>query len=1209
MDVKAILRDLQNQQITLEQAKELLATNRTLNRSTTQSAPHPTTPDADRTGPSLAPAHVNSRDIAIISMAGRFPGANDVRTFWKNLKEGRDCIVETPTTRWDYREYYSEDKGARGRISCKWGGFLDEVEYFDPLFFKISPREAELMEPQERLMLEVAWTLFEQIGYTRQSIGSKYQGNIGVFTGSMYQQYHAFEADIDKRAAIAMSSHASMANRISHFFGLNGPSVAVDTMCSSGGTAVHLACESLISGASRLAIAAAGNLSIHPYKYVALSQAGLLASSSARRSFADADGFLPSEAVAAVLLKPLADAIRDDDPIIAVIKSTAVNHKGSSDGFSVPKVDAIAELIAGNHARSNIDPATISYIECAATGAPLADAAEIDALIRVYGSHTPQQSCAIGSVKSNIGHPEAAAGICQLIKVALQLQHGHLVPTIKTEPLNPNIRLDDTPFYLQRTFEPWRMSMPTTHTSERALPRRAAITTLGAGGSNSHLILEEYCASSEAAAPTPESSLPQILIFSAKTRERLTDVIANLLAYLDDNPAPPLDRLAYTLQRGREEMPTRAALVVQDVAELPQRLRDCLDVLGSRSLKTRPSIVTYDLEMGDAHSSEVLPDDRTLEQMIDNRQLDRIAYSWTRGAQIPWERLHGEKVHHQFVQIPTYPFAKLRCWISPAAVSLAPTQATQTKLPHAPSISEISPATVSLAPTQAAQTKLPHAPGAPSIIEEQVLNEIVHLTKIDRGSLNPRTPLVDLGLNSVSRLLLASALCRRLPFLNETRDGGRLIACTTANELIACIAALQPAPPEKADGSRYSFTYPNSSFIPSENGFGQNSAVIIGAGPGGLMAALTLKNHGMNQVVLVEKRNTFSRMQMITLYQHTLPYLKLTGMLDKIVARASLIRHHDFYLNKAGRRNKYYSKAMDTGFLHDVDERMDYSKERVKDHFVGESVLAISLADLQDVLMQEVLARGVTFLSDVTATVERNGSHDSFRVRLECDDPQAGGRSSMIADPGLIVIADGTRSQNAQAAGITYADMTSPRGNESWYVYHCRTDWRESALCYEFSFDDHNLLTDCAFGLFYPQRSEFGVALYRSDELEPSQDFLREKAEFLARSQGAQFGGILWQSKRIGARFSSASHLAIGNVVITGDAAGNGSPNAGLGAVLAISAYGWALKEYCDRRSYDRDEAIAFYNDTAKEYALNWQNRSRYIWSRTMDLTNLPNTQ
>jgi 3-oxoacyl-(acyl-carrier-protein) synthase/2-polyprenyl-6-methoxyphenol hydroxylase-like FAD-dependent oxidoreductase len=1175
MTRREILRALQAHEISFDTARELLLDG--------------SSPPGARPGWTerfSAPDETGARgeEIAIVSVAGRFPGAPDVETFWENLASGRDCITEIPQSRWNYRKYYSPAKGVPGTLYCKWGGFIDEVDCFDPLFFRISPREARLIDPQERISLEVVWELLERIGYTRTSLTRRYGGKVGVFTGSMYHQYHALGTDFAIEASIAMSSHASIANRISHFFGCAGPSIALDTMCSSGGTAIHLACESILRGECSLAIAGAANLSIHPYKYIALSQSLLLASSDQIRGFGDTDGFIPGEAVAAVLLKKLDRAVEDGDPILAVIKSSAVNHKGCSDGFSAPSAAAIADVMARNHAKSGVDPATIGYIECAASGAPLADAAEFDALTGFYGvpAAAAGSNCVLGTVKGNIGHTEASAGICQLIKVALQLHHGYFVPTIKAEPLNPNIRLAGSSFRLEAQFRPWRQPIPGGLEVKPHRPRRAAIVTTGAGGSNNHLILEEYHPKLEYTDAPLASRGPQVFVFSAKTDERLTALMARMAEHIAKNPALELDSMAWTLQLGREEMNSRAAFVARDGTELKHGIEQCLAALESGGANSTRSVSLHNLGSGPSSPECVLPE--VVGRVKSDRNLAAIAEAWTRGARIDWKQLHANAetaVRQAFKILPTYPFARVRCW-------------TPAKVPEA----------------GAAPREAPRQTEAGGDVQDGIIREIAKLAGMEPAGVNPDTPLSDLGLNSVSRLVLAANLCRVVPSLDETRDGARLIACSTAAELAACIHTVGDGKPEQTSRSGYSFLYRSTTPNPAPEEFSSDSAVVIGGGPAGLMAALTLKKSGFDPVLVVEKRKRISRMHMITLYQQTLPYLKFIGVLAGVVARSSPIRHHDFYSNRCGRRTRYYSKTLKPELLEGVDEHLDYAKERAVDHFAGESVLAISLADLQDALMREALDAGVLLTADVNATVERASAADRWSVRVERNEDTGGAATrTVVLDPALIVIADGLKSQNAQRAGVEYDDTYSPRGTEYWYVFHCTTDRRQSSLCYEFSFNQQSELTDCAFGLFYPQRSEFGVALYCASADPPSAAFLREKAEFFAASQAARFDGIKWQTRRIEAHFTLANRLAFDNIVLAGDAAGTGSPNAGMGAVLGISAYPWALKEYCARVARNRQDAIAFYNDTATGYARNWQDRSRYIWSRILDLTNLPDLQ
>ncbi|MGZ8239787.1 MAG: type I polyketide synthase, partial [Methylobacter sp.] len=470
-------------------------------------------------------------DIAVIGMSGRFPQANDLDQFWQNLVEGKDCITEIPEQRWDYQQYFDADRNKPGKSYCKWGGFLDDVDRFDPLFFKISPKEAELLDPQERLFLETVWNLLESAGYLGETLQRLCQSRVGVFAGSMTQQYHAFESDLVRESVVALSSHSSIANRVSYFFNFQGPSIAIDTMCSSSLVAVHMACDSLLKGECKIAVAGGVNLSIHPKKYIGLSAGQIIGSHPDSSSFGDGDGYLPAEAVGAVLLKPLKDAIADNDTILAVIKSTAINHGGQSNGYSVPSASAQADLIAGNFARAGIDPRTVSYVESAANGSPLGDAIELNALTAGFRKYTDErQFCAIGAVKSNIGHAEAASGMSQLIKVLLQLQHRQLAPTIKAQPLNPNIDFGQTPFHLQRRLEQWRRPEVALNGSQRReYPRRATVSSFGAGGSNAHLIVEEYQVARQ---QSRETGAPQLMLFSAKTVAQLQAVVRQMLAFI-----------------------------------------------------------------------------------------------------------------------------------------------------------------------------------------------------------------------------------------------------------------------------------------------------------------------------------------------------------------------------------------------------------------------------------------------------------------------------------------------------------------------------------------------------------------------------------------------------------------------------------------------------------------------------------------------------
>ncbi len=510
----------------------------------------------------------NDRDIAIIAVAGRYPGADTIEAFGDLLREGRDCVTEIPADRIDLLPRYSPRKGEPGASYCKWGGFLSDVDCFDSEFFGYSPRAADLADPQERLFLETAWHLFERAGHTRPYLAEHYDKRVGVFVGSMYQQYPGLAADPDSRALLALSSYSGIANRTSFFFDLQGPSVAVDSMCSSGLQAVHQACQSLRAGECRLAVAGGVNLSIHPAKYEALSRGGLVGSSSTSRALSGGDGYLPAEGVGAVLLKPLGDALRDGDRVLAVIKGSLANHAGHSAGYAVPNADAQVRLLEDAFQSAGVEPYTIGYAEVAANGTQVGDAIELRALGRVYADRPGEEPLAVGSVKSNMGHAEAASGLAQLTKVLLQFERRELFPSFGTSATETAHLLQGTPFRPQTVLEPW--SLPVA--GDKALPRRATVSSFGAGGSNVFLILEE-------APPVPaqQSSAerrPRLFPVSARTEDRLAELRKALAAYVRQAENLDMAALSRTLRFGREAFACSIDIVATDRDELAAKLED-----------------------------------------------------------------------------------------------------------------------------------------------------------------------------------------------------------------------------------------------------------------------------------------------------------------------------------------------------------------------------------------------------------------------------------------------------------------------------------------------------------------------------------------------------------------------------------------------------------------------------------------------------------
>ncbi|WP_268626491.1 SDR family NAD(P)-dependent oxidoreductase [Paenibacillus alvei] len=479
--------------------------------------------------------------IAIIGVVGRYPQAKNLDEFWRNLKEGRDCITEIPPGRWDCSDIYdpNPEMARLGKIYCKWGGFIDDIDRFDPLFFNISPKEAETMDPQERMFLETVWALFEDAGYTKERlmeyIRHESSPDIGVFVGTTTSSYNMLGQAVneDGEMVIPNAMPWSIANRVSYVFNFCGPSMPVDTACSSSLTAVHLACESLKKRECRMAVAGGVNIYLHPSKYATMCQLRMLSKDGKCRSFGlGGNGFVPGEGVGAILLKPLSQAIRDGDHIYAVIKSSSINHGGRTNGYTVPNPNAQAALVTDAIRKAGIDPRTLGYIEAHGTGTALGDPIEISGLTKAFRSFTVErQFCSIGSVKSNIGHLESAAGIAGITKILLQMKHRYLVPSLHVQQENPNIEFEDTPFYVQKEAAEWKPSI-FANEEKNSIPRRASVSSFGAGGVNVHIILEEYSANAAMSTDAADDR-KQILVFSARNQDRLQQYAGIWMRYLN----------------------------------------------------------------------------------------------------------------------------------------------------------------------------------------------------------------------------------------------------------------------------------------------------------------------------------------------------------------------------------------------------------------------------------------------------------------------------------------------------------------------------------------------------------------------------------------------------------------------------------------------------------------------------------------------------
>ncbi|MGH8879373.1 MAG: type I polyketide synthase, partial [Stackebrandtia sp.] len=593
-------------------------------------------------------------EIAIVGLSCRFPGSDDLDQFWADLVAGRDCITEIPAERWDFRQDFDPEPGKRGKTYSKWGGFIRDIDRFDGEFFRISPREAERMDPQERLFLQEVWHAMEDGGLTTDAL-SPYQ--VGVYVGVMYSQYQLLEAEelLSGNPIYLGSSYATIANRVSYTFNFRGPSMALDSMCSSSLTAVHLACEALRRGDIDVAVTGGVNLSLHPNKYIDLSQGRYAATDGRCRSFgAGGSGYVPGEGIGVAILKPLAAATEAGDRIHAVIRGSALGHGGKTNGYSVPNPAEQSRLIEEAIRRADVDPRRIGYVEAHGTGTRLGDPIEVTALSRALGQRAPGDGpCALGSVKSNIGHLESAAGIAGLIKVVLQLRHRQLVPSLHADVLNPHINFDSTSLRVQRSLSTW--NPPFGGDGEAPAARVAGVSSFGAGGANAYLIVEEYPVPAALSDTGPDAP-PHLIVLSAASGQSLRALARQVARYVADRG---IDRgsdhswladVAYTLRCGRQSLDERLAVLADGCADLVERLREFADHRGAGKV----------LHGGAGDPGHPSASAAQVADLVSRRDLEALAQVWVRGTPIRWTDL--DPTPRRKLGLPGYPFARERHW-------------------------------------------------------------------------------------------------------------------------------------------------------------------------------------------------------------------------------------------------------------------------------------------------------------------------------------------------------------------------------------------------------------------------------------------------------------------------------------------------------------------------------------------------------------------
>ncbi|MEM7530533.1 MAG: SDR family NAD(P)-dependent oxidoreductase [Chloroflexota bacterium] len=506
--------------------------------------------------------------IAIVGMGCRFPGADGPDEFWQMLRNGTDAIGEVPKDRWDMDEYYDPDASVPGKISTRFGGFIDEIDQFDPFFFNISPREATALDPQQRLLLEVTWETLEHAALPPNQLPKE----TGVFVGICNRDYFQLmlqgeESDIDSYLSSG-NDLSTASGRLSYFLGVTGPTFSVDTACSSSLVTVHLACQSLRNKECNLALAGGVNLMITPAVSINISQARMLAPDGRCKVFdASADGYVRAEGCGMIALKRLSDAEADGDTILALIRGSAINHDGRTSGLTVPSGPSQQGVIRQALADGRVEPAQVSYIEAHGTGTSLGDPIEAGSLGAIFGDNA--EPLYVGSVKSNIGHLESAAGIAGVIKTILALQHAEIPPSLHFNQPNPHIAWDDI-----------RLTVPTVPTRWQDESRLAGVSSFGFSGTNAHVILESVKEPAKepvnepvkepVAAPTEQDH--HLLTLSAKTPEALDALAQQTIRYLEREPNASLADICFTSNQGRQHFSHRLAVVADSMQTLQVNL-------------------------------------------------------------------------------------------------------------------------------------------------------------------------------------------------------------------------------------------------------------------------------------------------------------------------------------------------------------------------------------------------------------------------------------------------------------------------------------------------------------------------------------------------------------------------------------------------------------------------------------------------------------
>ncbi|HEX2927078.1 MAG TPA: beta-ketoacyl synthase N-terminal-like domain-containing protein [Ruminiclostridium sp.] len=615
---------------------------------------------------------VSSKDIAIIGIDVKLPMADNLDEFWDNLVQGRDCVGELPDNRQrDIEEYLRYRNGSSEGTRYATGGYLNAIDNFDNEFFKISNKEANLMDPNQKIFLESAWKAIEDSGYGGKNlVGSR----TGVYVGFTPRgEYRKLITEVEPESlTVSETGNLSsiVASRISYLMDFRGPSMIVNTECSSSLVAVHLACQSLRNGECDMAIAGGVRISFSPI--ITDQKLGIESEQGKVCTFDDdSDGAVFGEGSVAIVLKPIDKAVKDKDNIYAVIKGSAVNQDGASVGITAPNLLAQEDVIVNAWKDAEIEPETITYIETHGTGTKLGDPIEVNGISRAFKRFTnKKQFCGVGSVKTNIAHLDNVAGIASLVKVVLALKNRKIPPTINFRIPNRKINFENSAVYINNRLSEWEAG---------EAPRRCGISSFGLSGTNCHMILEE----APAVSPITPSQINSIGVFtiSAAKESGALNIVKEVLDNITKNKNIELGDICYTSNTGRGHYNFRIAVIARNIDELADSLKEIYE-LGIENVKSgnillgRHYIIPNNKrqpEKDEIYEHQKKELTNTADSITELLTADSSSYEYdlivklcklyVQGAEVDWYQLY-KNGNYRRVSLPTYPFEKKRCWLA-----------------------------------------------------------------------------------------------------------------------------------------------------------------------------------------------------------------------------------------------------------------------------------------------------------------------------------------------------------------------------------------------------------------------------------------------------------------------------------------------------------------------------------------------------------------